>query len=122
MLNEPQFSDTSCSFSNDTASTGSLTAITGRARCSDGSGTLAHLFFSDDDLDIARAKAICRSCTRAPMCLEGALERGEAYGVWGGTLVIDGVPARFARRRGRPPADRIEIVAEEVPIPEHLVA
>ena len=56
------------------------------------------------------------------MCLEGALERGEAYGVWGGTLLIDGVPARFARRRGRPPADRIEIVAEEVPIPEHLVA
>jgi len=50
------------------------------------------------------------------------LERGEAYGVWGGTLVIDGEPSRFARRRGRPPAHRIETVAEEVPIPGHLVA
>src|SRR5688572_12152000 len=29
------------------------------ARCSDGNGTLTHLFFSDDEFDIARAKAIC---------------------------------------------------------------
>lgn len=122
VLNEPQFTDTSYSISTDIASTRSHTAITGRARCSDGAGTLAHLFFSDDDFDIARAKAVCRSCERAPACLDGALERGEVYGVWGGTLVIDGVPAQFARRRGRPPAHRIETVAEEVPIPEHLVA
>ena len=32
------------------------------ARCSDGNGTLSHLFFSDDDFDIARAKAICSKC------------------------------------------------------------
>ena len=94
----------------------------GRARCSDGSGTLAPLFFSDDDLDIARAKAVCRSCTISNACLSGALERNEAYGVWGGVLLIDGEPARFARRRGRPPVERIEVVAEEVPIPAHLVA
>ena len=43
-------------------------------------------------------------------------------GVWGGTLLIDGEPVRFARRRGRPPAVRIESVVDEVPIPEHLVA
>jgi len=122
VLNEPQFTDTSCTPSTDFVSTGSPIAVSGRARCSDGAGTLAHLFFSDDDFDIARAKAVCRSCECASTCLAGALERGEAYGVWGGTLVIDGEPSRFARRRGRPPAHRIETVAEEVPIPGHLVA
>ncbi|MFK8025296.1 MAG: WhiB family transcriptional regulator [Ilumatobacter sp.] len=122
MLNEPQLSDTSSTAVLATDPTGSFAPITGRARCSDGAGTLAHLFFSDDDLDVARAKAICRSCTMAEACLDGALARGEAYGVWGGTLLIDGEPVRFARRRGRPPAHRIEVVAEEVPIPRHLVA
>ena len=99
-----------------------FTPLTGRARCSDGSGTLAHLFFSDEDLDVARAKAICRSCTLRSECLAGALRRNESYGVWGGVLLIDGEPARFARRRGRPPTHRIETVADEVPIPAHLVA
>jgi len=122
VLNEPQFSDTSDLDTIDISPTGPLRATTGRARCSDGAGTLAFLFFSDDDLEVARAKAICRSCALASACLAGALERREAYGVWGGTLLIDGEPARFARRRGRPPAHRIEVVAEEVPIPGHLVA
>ncbi len=94
----------------------------GRARCSDGAGTLAGLFFSDDDLDVARAKAVCRTCALSAACLEGALERKEAYGVWGGVLLIDGEPTRFARRRGRPPVVRIETVEDEVPIPRHLVA
>jgi WhiB family transcriptional regulator, redox-sensing transcriptional regulator len=99
-----------------------MTPITGRARCSDGAGTLAHLFFSDDDLDIARAKAVCRTCSMSDACRQGALDRGEAYGVWGGVLLIDGVIARFPQRRGRPPAVRIETVEHEVPIPAHLVA
>ena len=103
-------------------STPAPSALEGRARCSDGAGTLAHLFFSDEDLDIARAKAICRTCTLSGACYQNALERREAYGVWGGTLLIDGEPVRFARRRGRPPVHRIETVAEEVPIPAHLVA
>ena len=50
------------------------------ARCADGNGTLAGLFFSDDDYDIARAKAICGPCGLAASCLDGAIERGEAYG------------------------------------------
>ena len=94
---------------------------TRRARCADGAGTLAPLFFSDDDVDVARAKAICSVCALARDCLDGALERRESYGVWGGTLLIDGEPVRFARRRGRPARDRVEFVAE-VPIPAHLVA
>ncbi|MEL6891447.1 MAG: WhiB family transcriptional regulator [Actinomycetota bacterium] len=92
------------------------------ARCGDGNGTLAHLFFSDDDLDVARAKKICSTCLLRESCLEGALERREAYGVWGGQLLIDGEPVRFARRRGRPAAHRIEFVDDEVPVPDHLVA
>ncbi|BAN02561.1 putative WhiB family transcriptional regulator [Ilumatobacter coccineus YM16-304] len=93
-----------------------------RARCADGAGTLAPLFFSDDDMDIARAKAVCSSCALREECLQNAIARREAYGVWGGVLLIDGEPTRFARRRGRPARDRIEIAAEEVPIPAHLVA
>ena len=31
-------------------------------RCADGNGTLTPLFFSDDVIDIARAKAICAKC------------------------------------------------------------
>jgi len=99
-----------------------LAPLVGRARCSDGAGSLSHLFFSDDDFDVARAKAVCRTCALSRACLDGALVRQEAYGVWGGVLLIDGEPTRFARRRGRPPADRIETVADEVPIPEHLIA
>jgi hypothetical protein len=40
-----------------------VTLRTPQARCADGHGTLTHLFFSDDVLDIARAKAICRSAS-----------------------------------------------------------
>ena len=120
MLNEPQTHASPDTV--DIAPTTAVTPLSGRARCSDGAGTLAHLFFSDEDLDVARAKAICRTCTQSAACLEGALARNEAYGVWGGVLLIDGEPVRFARRRGRPPTHRIETVAEEVPIPAHLVA
>ncbi len=118
VLTEPQ--DTSRT--DDIGLTVAPPAPEGRARCSDGAGTLAHLFFSDDDLEIARAKAICRSCPLSAACLDNALARGEAYGVWGGTLLIDGEPVRFARRRGRPPVHRIEFVADPVVIPDHLVA
>ena len=42
---------------------------TSYARCADGNGTLTHLFFSDDEFDIARAKAICGKCGLADDCL-----------------------------------------------------
>src|SRR5688572_8917605 len=73
------------------------------ARCADGNGTLTHLFFSEDEFDIARAKAICKKCGLAPQCLQGALERAEVYGVWGGELLVDGVVVAIKRGRGRPP-------------------
>ncbi len=93
------------------------------ARCSDGHGTLAALFFSDDDHDIARAKAICAPCGLRAACLAGAIERQEPCGVWGGKVLVDGAPVEFKRRRGRPPKHpRPLLVVDEVPVPPHLVA
>jgi WhiB family redox-sensing transcriptional regulator len=95
----------------------------GYARCADGNGTLTHLFFSEDEFDVARAKAICKKCGLAPQCLEGALERAEVYGVWGGELLVDGVVVAIKRGRGRPPKQpRLPLVVDEVPVPPHLVA
>jgi WhiB family redox-sensing transcriptional regulator len=95
----------------------------GVARCADGRGSLSHLFFSDDEFDLARARAICGPCARRESCLAGALERGEPYGVWGGQLLVDGVVVANKRGRGRPPKHpRPVLVVDEVPVPPHLVA
>lgn len=92
------------------------------ARCADGNGTLTHLFFSEDDFDLARAKAICGKCGLAESCLTGALERAEVYGIWGGELVIDGQVVAVKRGRGRPPkTPRPPLVVDEVPLPPHLL-
>ena len=61
-----------------------------KARCSDGVGTFAELFFSEDLGDIARAKAICANCPVREPCLDTALDRHEPWGVWGGELVMNG--------------------------------
>ena len=73
------------------------------ARCSDGQGTLSHLFFSEDDTEIAAAQRICRSCPRQRVCLATALLRREQIGVWGGKVFQNGEPLDQRRRRGRPP-------------------
>jgi len=43
--------------------------------CADGNGTLTHLFFSDDEFDIARAKAICSDCPVLLECRTWALTK-----------------------------------------------
>ena len=94
-----------------------------KARCRDGHGTLTHLFFSDEVLEIARAKAICAKCPLQSQCLDAALERLEPWGVWGGQLIANGRVVAHKRPRGRPPKHpRPELVVDEVPIPPHLVA
>ena len=91
------------------------------ARCNDGSGELTDVFFSGEPPDIARAKRLCLSCPALIPCLEGALERREPCGVWGGQLFVDGTIVATKRRRGRPPrVPRLEDQLPEVPLPEHL--
>ena len=92
-------------------------------RCSDGNGTLSYVFFSDEWVDVQRAKAICAKCSDARDCLQGALEREEPWGVWGGEQLEMGRVVAVRRPRGRPPV-KVKTVTpvEEVPIPRHLVA
>jgi len=92
-------------------------------RCSDGNGTLSYLFFSEEFVDIQRAKAICSTCTSKVGCLSGARERNEPWGVWGGELLEEGRVCATKRPRGRPVTKSIRVTAvQEVPIPAHLVA
>ncbi len=72
----------------------------GEARCNDLAGTMSGLFFSEELQDIARAKAICAKCPVIAECLEGALERREPWGVWGGQLFLNGKVLASKRRRG----------------------
>lgn len=84
-------------------------------RCADGNGTLTPLFFSDDVIDIARAKAICAKCPLTVSCLSGAQEREEPWGVWGGELLQNGRIVRNKRPCGRPPKHpRPELVVDEL--------
>lgn len=72
------------------------------AHCRDSRASLVELFFSDDVATIDRAKSLCRGCPMAVPCLEGALQRQEAWGVWGGELVSAGRVVAVKRPRGRP--------------------
>ena len=91
------------------------TVIARRARCADPDSTYSHLFFSDDPINVARAKAICSVCTVRELCLGTALRRQEAYGVWGGELVVDGEVKLDIPRRGRPrKVSRILVNVDEV--------
>jgi WhiB family redox-sensing transcriptional regulator len=93
----------------------------GDARCDDLAGTMSGLFFSEELQDIARAKAICAKCPVIAECLEGALERREPWGVWGGQLFLNGKVLASKRRRGRPPkVPRPEDQLPDVPVPLHL--
>jgi WhiB family redox-sensing transcriptional regulator len=78
------------------------------ARCSDGTGSMVELFFSEQLDDIAAAKAFCQECEVKDDCLAGALERREPWGVWGGELFVNGKVVAQKRKRGRPPKVRPE--------------
>ena len=91
------------------------------ARCNDQAGTMSGLFFSEELQDIARAKQLCALCPAMAHCLEGALERREPWGVWGGQLLLNGKVLQSKRRRGRPPkVARAEDQLPDIPIPEYL--
>lgn len=60
------------------------------------------LFFAETPADVEQAKALCLDCPIRAVCLAGALERREPWGVWGGELFIAGVVVARKRPRGRP--------------------
>ncbi|MDQ6948961.1 MAG: WhiB family transcriptional regulator [Actinomycetota bacterium] len=88
-------------FEEETGSTAD--AFSASARCSDGTGELVALFYSEQLDDIARAKGICSECPVRQSCFDEALVRREPYGVWGGQLFFKGKVLAMKRPRGRPP-------------------
>jgi len=60
------------------------------------------LWFAEAPDDVEFAKALCGTCPVQQACLEGALQRREPWGVWGGELFIAGVVVPRKRPRGRP--------------------
>ena len=86
------------------------------ARCATGDARLLHLFFSEEPHEIAEAKAVCQTCPLRLPCLQGALERGEPWGVWGGELFDRGEAVSRKRRRGRPRKDDAEPRKDEAEV------
>ena len=60
------------------------------------------LFFAESPQDVESAKALCLDCAARLVCLAGALERREPWGVWGGELLLQGTVVPRKRPRGRP--------------------
>lgn len=54
------------------------------------------LWFSDTVADAFVAQRLCMGCPVRLACLQGALDRKEPWGVWGGVWVHNGQP--LARR------------------------
>ncbi len=61
------------------------------------------MWFAESPLLLERAKELCRGCPIRVACLDGALERREPWGVWGGDIVDHGAVLAHKRGRGRPP-------------------
>ena len=62
----------------------------------------AELWFAESPGDVEHAKFLCLDCPVQALCLDGALERREPWGVWGGELFLLGVVIPRKRPRGRP--------------------
>lgn len=60
------------------------------------------LFFAEAPAHVEQAKTLCRGCPARTTCLQGALERREHWGVWGGELLLGGTIVPRKRGRGRP--------------------
>ncbi|WP_300609453.1 WhiB family transcriptional regulator [Trebonia sp.] len=67
------------------------------------------LFFAEAPGDVEQAKALCQGCRARISCLQGALERREPWGVWGGELLLRGTIVPRKRPRGRPRKEDAEI-------------
>ena len=65
-----------------------------------GQPELVPVFFGETQALQEQAKGICFGCPVQFECLEGALQRREPYGVWGGTSPAD---RRRLRQKGLAP-------------------
>lgn len=63
------------------------------------------LWFAESPADVEFAKVLCQDCPVRQMCLGGALDRREPWGVWGGELFLQGTVIPRKRPRGRPRKD-----------------
>ena len=82
------------------------------ARCSNGTGSMLELFFSEQIDDINAAKTFCLERPVREPCFEGAVVRHEPWGVWGGQLFLNGKVLPQKRKRGRPPKVRPEVLSD----------
>ena len=62
----------------------------------------SELWFAESPSDVEYAKELCIDCPVRAMCFDGAIERREPWGVWGGELFQMGVVIPRKRPRGRP--------------------
>lgn len=62
----------------------------------------ADLYFSEKPAELEQAKRLCADCPLRQECLQGAVQRGEPWGVWGGEIFADGRVIAVKRGRGRP--------------------
>jgi WhiB family transcriptional regulator, redox-sensing transcriptional regulator len=65
------------------------------------------LFFAESPADVEAAKSMCGHCPVRIVCLAGALDRAEPWGVWGGELFLRGEIVPRKRPRGRPRKDAV---------------
>ena len=65
------------------------------------------LFFAESPDDVESAKLLCLACPARMVCLAGAVERREPWGVWGGELFLRGEVVPRKRPRGRPRKDEV---------------
>ncbi|TCK26425.1 WhiB family redox-sensing transcriptional regulator [Pseudonocardia endophytica] len=62
----------------------------------------ADLWFAESPSALEEAKSLCVQCPIRAECLDGALSRGEPWGVWGGEILERGRVIPRKRPRGRP--------------------
>lgn len=68
------------------------------------------LWFAESPTELERAKSLCGPCPVRHMCLAGAIERAEPWGVWGGEIFERGVVIARKRPRGRPRKHPVDTV------------
>ena len=65
------------------------------------------LYFSEHPADLRVAQELCSTCPFARSCLDGALQRAEPWGVWGGEILVAGQVVARKRGRGRPRKEKL---------------